>query len=870
MKANSHLFKHALTAVAAAALLYTVGCYQSEGAKDYGDPTRLDSLTIQSDIWAQFIEPSDPRVTGAPQTTVVLHAWTEGRTLPLIVEGGHALSGRVAAAIEGEPGPTQRFSFPVDLVHGPNIVTAAILQDTEGLRRVASYSLDYQGIAPGLIITGVNAAPTEVCPEAPARTTFRSTSVDHVCIYGHASAAPNTELTSIAAETPEGRHAISNPGTSFRIRVPLKPDTLNEVRVRATDAQGESSERTLTVEHNAQAPTLTITHPADAYMRTSDATIEVRGSAQDDSGLDRLQIFAGTTLIGNLPATEDFSFDLQLHVGLNTIRVVLTDIAGNESEQSFEVFRDRISTLNASIGRGGETLLQLDKSALSELLDVDAQKELILAGVGLRPFLYGAIAAIRDPYAFGNDPEDFGQAEYNFYRLLNLSADTADLRGTSLGELSELAYAIGLPTARILAELLNLEVDEPALATDLIVDVLLENLIMSHPEVVVDDAGDPILEIRLYDALNDLRPLAERFGPVASTGHPGIIGGSIFAEVLEPGFLLSARAISHLIPFEGIDAARGSKDFIYIREGDKVLSLDVYDENTFSVVGIVDEPLVDVTFSLNEHPQFVAAGTQRTANPDPERPGAYKGDNIGWTLKPWILERIVLDIVYRRFVNAYPETNFQSRLIYNAGSIIDAVDFVWNRGWFTTATAGGLGEPPAPQYVWDALSELAQVRLHDGGLAEGDANARFALSNVPVGVDADGLVDAIRPALDSQQDRLSEILLGDGGISASDADFYYVETLPSSAALLYFRHASDNATSAVFPRPGFFRDAALTERADTTSSLGTKENTTHYKVAAAAGDRFYFADESDQVFRLDIVAVRSRQVDLIVTEEGAP
>src|SRR5699024_7443840 len=225
----------------------------------------------------------------------------------------------------------------------------------------------------------------------------------------------------------------------------------------------------------------------------------------------------------------------------------------------------------------------------------------------------------------------------------------------------------------------------------------------------------------------------------------------------------------------------------------------------------------------------------RTAQPDADHPGAYKGNSAGWDLDPWILERVVLEITYMRYVDAYEENDYKHNLSYNAGSIEGAAVFEWERGWFETETAGGLGTPPAPQYVWDTLLELAQVRLHDG-LEEGEANVRFDLQNVPVGVTSDDLVDAIRPELAEQEEQLSEMLLGDSGVAESNADFYFVETLPSNTALFYYRHDSDSTDGPSFARPGFFRDAALSDRADTTDSVGTQENTTHRKLQASAGE----------------------------------
>lgn len=846
-------------------------CHSPDDDADYGDPTRLDQTTEQSGIWARFAEPSQTLITDEPNADVLLHAWTEDPPQPLDVRVNHTLLPPAPVIVEGNPGKDQRFLFPVQLLHGRNEIQAVIRTDDGERRRTANYILHYQGLAPGLILTAVVGRTDETCPATPARGTQNATNATHACVYGRVTAHAEDALRSLSASAgPETvTHNASIP-TSFVLEVPLQENRSNTIAVRATTEGNETTERSVEIEQNTQAPTLVLTTPDTPETRIRNAELTVRGEASAATDIDELLFYLNDELLLRTPAQPAFEIDVPIPVGTHTLRVQLTDTAGNHTDTTLTVTRDRINTLHATAWRGGEALLQLDKDALAELLDDEAQKTLTLAEVELRPFLYGAIDAIRNPYKYGSDPEEFGQAEYNFYRLLNLSADSADLSGTSLEELADLAYAIGLPTARILAELLGMELDEPALETDLIVDVMLKNLILTHPNAETNAAGDPVLKIRLYDALRNLEPLAERYGPDAQSGHPGIIGGAISAEVLEPGFLMTARAVSHLIGFEGIHAQKGSKDVIYILEGDQVLSLDVDDDDTFSIVGLVDEPVVDVRIALYEDPNFIEVGNNRTANPDDERPGAYRGNSQGWNLDPWILERVVLEITYLRYVDAYADKQYKHSLKYNAGSIQNAAVFEWERGWFETETAGGLGTPPVPQYVWDTLLELAQVRLHDGGLAEGAANARFDLKNVPVGVTSDDLIAAIRPELAAQEEQLSEMLLGHSGVAPSKADFYFVETLPDNHALFYFRHADDSQGGPTFARPGFFHDAALSNRADTTDAIGTSQNTTHRKLRAGKGETYYFADQNNDVYRLEIIDVRSNQVDILVSKEETP
>lgn len=866
MRMISRITFYPLTWLFLLACLSFAGCGPGDTA-DYGDPTQQNTLTLREGIWAQFIAPTDNHIQDKPETTVTLRAWTEENPpLPITVEGGHPQTKRVMAEPKGEPGEHQEFSFSVELLHGANDIEAVVTQAEKELRRLVVYTLYYEGMAPGLLLTGIARPQEDGCPTKASSQRVSSTNTDAICVYGMSTATDKQHIQSVSASNAGHTASVTtDENNRFVLEIGLAANTDNQIDITATDDAGASTIRTISILHSTTAPSLTITDPENAESTTNDPTIHIKGMASSAVGIQAVELYVGDELVGTQEGKEQFDFELPLQAGANTITVTAIDNSGNKQSDSRTIHRRHVITLKATTWRGGESLLQMDADALGELIDEAGQKSLTLANVPIRPFLFGAIDAIRNPLKYGTDPESLGQAEYNFYRLLNLSADSADLTGTSLEELSELAYAIGLPTAMILAQLLGMDVDEPALSTDLIADVLMDNLILTHPNAQVDENGDPFLQIRLYDALRNLEPLADVYGPSGS--HPGIIGGAIHAEVMEPGFLMSARAQSHLIPFDGISASSDQKAQIYILDGDQVLSLDVDDDDTFSIVGLVDEPVVDVTISLNESPDFISSGTVRQANPDPKKSGVYRGNSAGWDLDPWILERIVLDTTYRKFVEAHAGTNYVFDLSYNAGTIQNAAKFHWERGWFSTTTAGGLGDPPRDQYVWDTLLELAQVRLHDGGLQEGQANAKFQLKRVPVGINSAELIDAIRPALKDQEAQLSDMLLGEGGIAPSDADIYFVETVGGNQALFYYRHEDDAIDGPAFPRPGFFSDSNLSQRIDSTSSAGSHEDTKHRKIKLAEGESAYFADKNNVIYKLSVSSVREKEVDVILSQE---
>lgn len=852
---------------ALASLSLSLGCVDQLDAVDYGDPTRLDEVTTLDGITTEVIAPVPDEVSDSPQTELVFRAFIEGENSELRAYGGRPDGPVTDATPEGTPGADQLFRLPVTLLHGTNTFEVVVEEVGGERRRTFTYRITYSGEMPALRIDALR--PTDQAGGCDASLPARAMiNTDEVCVFGEASIAPDRAIDRIIGSTSAGESAPV--GTrSFVIAVPLVADAANTLTVTLRDSRDNETTTTLEVIQDSTPPVLSWVSPSGGTATTSDGVFTLEGEASDDRGVETIEVFDGEALIAAVPVTNPWSAEVTLSVGMNDLRVEAVDIAGNRGELNAAILRQRVSRLRAADGTGSETLLELDEAALRELLSPADQEELLLAEIELEPFLFEAVGAIRDPVSFGIDTDEWSAAEFNFNRLLNLSTDTADLSGTSLEELSELALAIGLPTPRVLAELLDVEVDEPALSTELVVEVLIDNLISTHPNAIFDESGQPVLEITLFDALNDLRPLADRFGPVAATGHPGIIAGSIEAEVFEAGFKLTARATSNLIGYEGYDASRLSKDYLFLLDGDQVLELDIFDDETFSVVGLVDEPVVDVAIAINESPQFFSAGTVQNANPDPERPGFFFGSNQAQNLDPWILERIVFDTVYLRFVETYADQGYTASFSYDAGTIANAAEFTWDRGWLVSQTAGNLGSPPAPQYVWDALIELAQVRLHDGGLAEGDANARFNLTRVPVGVSADELIEALRPQLDEQQEELSELLLGGGAIAPATADFFYVGADDGGNGFLFFRHPSDSDDDYNYINPGFFANSSLTNRLSSTSAQPGTDDEIHHKVRVNSGDVFFIQDDEGDIFRVDVVDANSEEIGIIVTPEEA-
>ncbi|MBC7173335.1 MAG: acetyltransferase, partial [Polyangiaceae bacterium] len=190
---------------------------------------------------------------------------------------------------------------------------------------------------------------------------------------------------------------------------------------------------------------------------------------------------------------------------------------------------------------------------------------------------------------------------------------------------------------------------------------------------------------------------------------------------------------------------------------------------------------------------------------------------------------------------------------------------------------GGVGSPPAPSYLWDLLLEVAQVRLHDGGIAEGEGDVEFTLANVPIGTDTATIEQTMRENLAADPKSLLDVAntIIDG--TSGEADFYYFRTeADADAAIagdwLFFLvegdipRGDDGALVRAYDyaRPGFFSDESLTQRVSSLAAVGG--DVEHEKVRIAPGDVLFVEGTGGAVYRIDVGAKPSlARVALTVT-----
>jgi hypothetical protein len=707
--------------------------------------------------------------------------------------------------------------------------------------------------------------------------------------------------------------------------VPLLAGQQNTLLFTARDASGQEASATLTLQGRATSdrspPMLELSAPA-AGASLNAAQVELNGRASDESGIREVNVRVGRTPAGaSEPAFGDFikvttsdgfatfRAALPAPTGAFTLEVLAIDLNG----LSTRVTRNLTNTFSAEwsdevvfpLRLPAETApsaldFALTKQGIQEVFTEQIQRDVRVLELDTTALITSAVDQIKTSCGTRwreNNPDprhdcsatDYGRnanppttwqrsPEYSMVRLLTMTPANVVVAGTSLENLQGLADALGIGGGfrTILANTLGIPVTQEIVQTASVVRALQDFLISSHPEALPGAK----LPISLYDAVNDLSPIADRFGPKGE--HPGLLDPAFppRAMLLTPEFQMRLVATSNLRWLDGIDvaAADGSAQKEYLAlvfdatgpTFDDVLEFDFTDPARFDVRGLVPEPRVDMRMLLRENRTFVRTCTAANAtcrNNLPESPAR----GYVWANPKWEIETTVAGAAYYQYQNRRNYTQTYSLLGIPASTVTMGADGN-PAGWTTFETLINLGSPPPPQYIWENISEVSQVALHNYGttmLPEGGVNVAFTLRNVNVGLNADAIREAMRPRLQEQRQKLSERLLGDFRKNNGAVDFYYRRGA-DGAPYVFFVAASDPLPGDGYPytKPGFFSDAALTQKA---SSLepGTSGDSAHEKLALQAGETtVYMSDAQGTVARLRfVVGQDAREIEVYLSKK---
>ncbi|HTN82422.1 MAG TPA: acetyltransferase [Sorangium sp.] len=478
------------------------------------------------------------------------------------------------------------------------------------------------------------------------------------------------------------------------------------------------------------------------------------------------------------------------------------------------------------------------------------------------------------------DVDALPPASRSLVGLLNMTPENADLRGTSLESLLGVGSAVGLSTSKILAELVGAGANERLIPVEITSQVVLEDLVSTHPNTKTrrgpptDEHPDGVfpvaphsIPVTLYDVVTDFAGLAEQFGPAPldpgdpdGPKHPGFIKATSGVKAALDDFTMTVKVNVNALPYKGVDATAADVASVNSTPGQIDTLFDFSEPDWLELNNLAKHLSIgELTLGIPESPMYLPGGTSREPAP--------RGDSPVWEQPLWVFEHILARAGELRA--AQIEEHCSSYAPEGTStSDFEAVKVCIDGGGWTEISVDPsivLEEPPpAPSYFWDILLEVAQARLHDGGLAEGEADLVVPIRDVPVGVKTEDLVASIKENLSRDPAVLKDMAIELNDNAAGDADFYLYQPSTESGVAgqrdyLYFVAPDDIRKDAegervrdydAYERPGFFADAGLTKKVSTTEEIDG--DALHEKVEVKPGDALYFEDDEGRRYEIRI------------------
>jgi hypothetical protein len=364
----------------------------------------------------------------------------------------------------------------------------------------------------------------------------------------------------------------------------------------------------------------------------------------------------------------------------------------------------------------------------------------------------------------------------------------------------------------------------------------------------------------LADLATNFESLADRFGPTPldpddpmSPIHPGFIDQAYGISIVEDSFEMAVKVSVNALPYKGVDLGDISVASVNSIASQVDNLFDFDDPEWMTVKGLAEEMVIqELTMSIQENDKFVLGGDSRDPKPD--------GNSEIWDLPPWEFEHLIMESAKRRTGLITPHCDE-----YKLGTDVVAFEACIDaEGWTELTTFGDIGNPPPPAYFWDILVEVAQVRLHDGGLAEGEGDVSFTLRDVRIPVDPDALLDQIKKNFRADPSALAAVAERVNDAAEGDADFFYYQPKLSNGLdlqgdYLYFVTEDDvrkdpNTAEPVrdysYAKPGFFADPDLSDKVSSAQLIDDDDS--HEKVKVRPGDVLYIEDDAGRRFKLTV------------------
>ncbi len=493
--------------------------------------------------------------------------------------------------------------------------------------------------------------------------------------------------------------------------------------------------------------------------------------------------------------------------------------------------------------------------------------------------------------------------EYSMVRLLAMTPANADMRGTPFDKLADImdSNEQNFPEgfAGMLTDTLEIERTDPLLPLGALVAAVKETL-LQHPAVNPDGT----LGVTLDDALKDMRPLADKFGPVDD--HPGVL---LPDSIDNPdGFETKSDAINHdtfqmkvvagsnLRFVDGVDLSHGGGDMFLLRDdAENVLDLKFTgaNESNLEIKGINDPPTMDMRMRINEFQGDVEPCLTPLESCQTNLPDAVSSDapetNV-WRVPLWSMERLVGQAGFRSYKDDpedYSKDISKDLCIFAGSGNSCYIGLKLGQdpapeGWMEIYLDEDLFNPngfPKPQYFWELFVDIAEVAFHDvdpdnpGDEIGEDQPPTFALTKLSIGVTADELIAQIRQSLEDQEDIMSDLILGRYWKNNHALDFYYRRASDGQLYLFFANHEDlrphpndpNTALQPEYANPGFFSCPQVDESCKQSQlNISGVSDVTHEKLRLKRGwNNLYMQDDLDQIYEVRFYVPENREASKI-------
>ncbi|GEM_PF-1015795 len=691
------------------------------------------------------------------------------------------------------------------------------------------------------------------------------------------------------------------------------------VRVLARDTSGKTSSKSVTGASNkvfdTTPPTTSIGSPAPGFSTPDDA-VEVKGSTSDASGVAAVDLRVGKGPYQPVTDTKaaggpfaGWKTVAKLQPGPNTVTVRGRDKTGIVGLHTFTITnttastwsKPRTITLRWKPPAKPKVTFTLDRAGLSALFPPEKARQIVMLYLDVRPMVAATFKQIRNACGGGwaktntstkSCPKSWGQPEINVWRLVTMTPANVNVKGTSIESMANIAkglsqYNLLENFSKILAAGLGIGLYDLIVGEKAVSEAMVDDVIATHPNATKDGR----IPVTLEDALTDLSSMGKRFDAVG--GHPGFLdkNNPPFSVVMTKSYSQTMSATSNLAWHDGVrlsgkEPIKSYAAFVIDTLGptfDDVLEFEFNDPKAYTVTGLAAKPTSKMTFRVTEHTSWAKAGTSRYPLP--------KGNGSAWKLKPWTLEYVLTDAAYRDYKTlrrgcSYCKGKSSGALLFESLFGLDVAEITVGRqgyrksgsggpshfsainpnpaGWMRIWTLLGLGSPPKPQYVWDMISEVSQRRLLDGGIKQGQGNARFALPSVPVGITSADIVKSLGPELHKQRSKLSALLMGKQ--TQNEALDFWLARGKDKELRLHFVAKGDPVPTAQnsHAKRGFFADSKLTKKVSKVAA-GSSGDALHEKISVGDAPKTVFAQNSSgAVHRIQVIKTVGDEVTLVV------